>query len=153
MFDRILIPLDGSPCSAEALEQGLQLARHLGAQVRFLHSLEPPPYVPYAAPDGVPYYLEYLKNAREIGNGILREAQQRADVLDVVSDTRLVENKHPVDAIVEAAYECDLVVIGTHGRRGLDRFFLGSVTEGVLRRAEKPHFVVRCKTAHRKESP
>ena len=153
MFDRILIPVDGSPCSAEALEQGIELAKRLGAKVRFLHSLEPPPYVPYAAPNGVPYYLDYLQNAREIATTILREAQQRADVLDVVSDTRLVENKHPVDAIVEAAHECDLVVIGTHGRRGLDRFFLGSVTEGVLRRAEKPHLVVRCKTVHGKESP
>jgi nucleotide-binding universal stress UspA family protein len=152
MFDRMLIPLDGSPCSTEALGQGLELAGRLGASVLFIHALEPPPYIPYAAPEGVPYYLEYLKDARESGKEILRQAQQRANAAGIACEARLVENKHPVDAIVEAARECDLVVIGTHGRRGLERFFLGSVTEGVLRRAEKPHLVVRC-TAHTKESP
>ncbi len=142
MFQRILIPTDGSPCSERAVRQGLELAKTLGAEVTFLHALENP-LTFYAAPEMVSYQPQLHDDLKKAAELALARAAEEAERLGVKATTRLIENRDPVNAIHEAEQEHDLVVMGTHGRRGVNRWMFGSVAENALRRAEKPFLMIR----------
>jgi nucleotide-binding universal stress UspA family protein len=151
MFQRILIPIDGSSCSDEAVDQGLALALSLGARVTFLYVVEDPfAYLPA----DLPAYTDVRDDMRRAGDELLAAVSQRARERGVAADARLVTGTliHPVQAILDAEVDYDLVLMGTHGRRGFDRMFLGSVTDGVLRRSTKPHLVIRCQPSQREEA-
>lgn len=143
MIRRILIPTDGSACSEGAIRHGLELAQELDAEVTFLFAIEDPAATMYAAPELVGYRQEMIDALRAAGVEALARARRMADKAGVASETTLVENERPVTAIHEAEADHDLVVMGTHGRRGFDRFVFGSVAEGALRRAEVPYLMVR----------
>lgn len=143
MYERILMPVDGSECSARAVEEGLRLASELGASVIFLHAVEDPLSAGYATPESLPYAAQLADDLKAEGERILEDAMGRADRAGVRATQRLVEHRDPVDAIHEAEEDADLVVIGTHGRRGMQRWLFGSVTEGALRRSGKPYLIVR----------
>jgi nucleotide-binding universal stress UspA family protein len=143
VFESILIPTDGSSTSDKAIEKGLELARLAGARVTFLHVLENPLVSGYATPEAMPYAAQLYQDLRASGDQILQEAKARAEALGVAATTRLVEDADPVKAIVEASKDHDAVVMGTHGRRGFNRWMFGSVAEGALRRADKPFLMVR----------
>jgi nucleotide-binding universal stress UspA family protein len=144
MYKTILMPTDGSPCSFQAMEHGLSLAQALGAKVHFLYVLENPAQAIWIAPESVPYGLELLedlkKGAEEAVAKALAMAQEKG-----VEATGEVKEGVPIPTIVEAAKGFDLLVMGTHGRTGLDKLLLGSVTEGVLHRVSVPVLVVRCR--------
>ena len=130
MYKHILMPTDGSACSGGAIRQGLELARALGAEVTFLYALDDPVlYTPELASYG-PEMFEDMKGA---ATEALARAQELAQKVGVTAKTRLIEHKTPVTAIHEAERDADLVVMGTHGRRGFDRVVFGSVAEGALR--------------------
>lgn len=143
MIRRILIPTDGSGCSEGAIRQGLELAQALDAEVTFLFVIEDPAATMYAAPELVGYHQELIDSLRSAGSEALARAKKMADKSGVASETVLVEHERPVSAIHAAEAEHDLVVMGTHGRRGFDRFVFGSVAEGALRRSEVPYLMVR----------
>lgn len=143
MFETILIPTDGSSTSDKAIEKGLELAKLARARVTFLHVLENPLISGYATPEAMPYAAQLYQDLRVSGEQILKEAMAKAEAAGVPATTRLVEDTDPVKAIVEAAKEHDAVVMGTHGRRGFNRWMFGSVAEGALRRADKPFLMVR----------
>jgi nucleotide-binding universal stress UspA family protein len=143
MIRRILIPTDGSSCSEQAVQQGLELAQALGADVTFLFAVEDPAATMYAAPELTAYRQDLLDGLRAAGEGALARATELANRAGVVSEQMLVERVRPVDAIHEAEIDHDLVVLGTHGRRGFDRFVFGSVAEGALRRSQIPYMMVR----------
>ena len=139
MYQKILMPTDGSPCSLQALEHGLDLAKTLGAKVHFLYVLENPAQAIWIAPESVPYGMELLEDLRKAGEEAIKKA------LDLARAKGVEATGEPIPTIVEAAKEYDLLVMGTHGRTGLDRLLLGSVTEGVLHRTSVPVLVVRCR--------
>ncbi|HKI56768.1 MAG TPA: universal stress protein [Trueperaceae bacterium] len=143
MYRKILMPTDGSACASHAIEQGLELARRLGSEVLFLHVLENPLTTGYAAPETLPYSAQLYEDLKSAARGVLDEAARKAADAGVVVETRLVENRDPVQAIHEAEEECDAVIMGTHGRRGFNRWMFGSVAEGALRRSSKPFLVIR----------
>lgn len=143
MYQRILMPTDGSACAHQAMEQGLQLAKTLGASVTFLHALENPLSVAYAAPEAMAYSSELHEGLRESAEQVLAEAKALAEEAGVPAETILVEATDPSQAIREAEENFDLVVMGTHGRRGVDRWMFGSVAEGALRRSSKPFLLIR----------
>jgi len=143
VFETILIPTDGSSTSDKAIEKGLELAKLARARVTFLHVLENPLISGYATPEAMPYAAQLYQDLRVSGEQILKEAMAKAEAAGVPATTRLVEDTDPVKAIVEAAKEHDAVVMGTHGRRGFNRWMFGSVAEGALRRADKPFLMVR----------
>lgn len=143
MYDRILMPTDGSGCARKATRKGLELARRLGSSVTFLHVLENPLVAGYAAPEALPYSAQLYQDLKQAGREILDEALASAERQGVEAYARLVENRRPADAIHEAEEDHDLVIMGTHGRRGMDRWMFGSVAEGALRRSEKPFMVIR----------
>lgn len=143
MYDRILMPVDGSRCAERAAEEGLRLAARLGSTVVFLHAIEDPLAAGYATPESLPYAARLAEDLRAEGERILAGAMELAEEAGVPAERILAEHKHPSDAIRDAEAAVDLVVIGTHGRRGMNRWMFGSVTEAALRRAEKPYLVVR----------
>ncbi|MER3537455.1 MAG: universal stress protein [Thermus sp.] len=144
MYKTILMPIDGSPCSEQALQHGLELAKALGARVHFLYVLENPAQAIWITPESVPYGLELLQDLRRLGEEAIGKALGQAQAMGVEA-TGEVKEGLPVPTIVEASAQYDLLIMGTHGRTGLDKLLLGSVTEGVLHRTKTPTLVVRCR--------
>ena len=146
MYKRILIPTDGSACSELAVQQGLTLAKALGADVTFLYALEDPTTVFYT-PEGATHTAGLYDSFKEGAEEVLAQAAAAAAVHGVKASTLLAERQHPAQAIHEAEENADLVVMGTHGRRGFNRLVFGSVAEEALRLSERPYLMVR-KTGH-----
>jgi nucleotide-binding universal stress UspA family protein len=149
MFKRILIPVDGSDTSNKALVAGLSMARETSASVRLLHALNEMAYLGGMAPDGT-WSGDLVGMARESGAKILADATAIAQSAGVeLSPTSQVLLEDPGkrlgEAVAEAAklWGADLVVVGSHGRRGLGRVLLGSGAEQILRLAPVPVLVVR----------
>ena len=152
MYERILVALGGSPCSVVALRHATQLALAQGSKLRLLHVInEVGPNV------GHPRIPEkFWKAKRRAGKRILNSAKSRAAKSGAEAEAKMLEIatmgtlvRHIPEVIVKEAerWPADLVVIGTHGGRGLNRFLLGSVADGVLRRSSVPVLLVRGKTA------
>jgi nucleotide-binding universal stress UspA family protein len=146
LYKRILIPTDGSRCSEIGVRYGLRLAKHAGARVILIHVLEPLPTVTHA---GYPAYVTTERDAeegRKVGEQALARAQRLAQRSRVPAEVRLAGPASPAEAIAEVAEKvrCDLIVMASHGRSGVRRIVLGSVTEGVLRSTRRSLLVVRC---------
>ena len=151
MFDRILVPTDGSKLSALALERALDLARALGSRVVVLHVV--PEVVPVLASE-VAMHVDLDAAQRDLirdGDRTLDAAQTLAAARGVPFDRqiRLPQGHHVGDVIAGVAREvaADLIVMGTHGRSGIGRLVLGSVAERVAHQAEAPVMLVRAPKA------
>jgi len=142
MYRRILVPVDGSETSNRAVVAALQMARENGGRVRLVHALDELAYL-----SGYEYSADLLKAARDQGARVLEDAQAMARSADVTADGKLVETagRRLGELVAEEArsWEADLVVVGTHGRRGMSRILLGSGAEQVLRLAPVPVLAVR----------
>jgi nucleotide-binding universal stress UspA family protein len=136
---RILVPTDFSPDAAKALELALELARGSGAEVTLLHVCEMPAYSFFSGSMYVPA-PELVNDVLADARRALEQAKQRAQGAGVVIRTDYVERGDPATEIVAYArdHELDLIVMGTHGRRGFRRLILGSVAERVVRMADQP---------------
>ncbi len=142
-IERILCPTDFSDFSERAYDYGLSIARHYKAELYLLHVVRPViiGYPEYAIPDSV---SEFYGDLREHAEEQLREfakVHAEGDVHAMVA----VEEGVATESILDFAREnsIDMIVMGTHGRRGFQRLTLGSVTERVLRRAGCPVLAVR----------
>lgn len=144
MYRRILMPIDGGPCSDHAVRWGLGFAQALGAEVTFVHVVPASPTGLYHLPTSALYLGDVARDLREAGRRALAGAKAQAQAAGVPCDAFLLEDDHPARAILGAEASHHLSVMATHSRRGLDRLFLGSVTEAVLRRSSKPHLILRC---------
>jgi nucleotide-binding universal stress UspA family protein len=146
MFKRILIPVDGSDTANKALVAGLSMARETSASVRLLHALNEMAYLGGMAPDGS-WSGDLVGMVREAGAKVLADATAIAQSAGVEPSQVLLEEpgKRLGEAVAEAAklWGADLVVVGSHGRRGLGRVLLGSGAEQILRLAPVPVLVVR----------
>jgi len=142
MYKRILIPTDGSAPSETAVKMGLELAKSLGAEVTLLYVVEPVMARILIGPETIPYYPDLTRDLEVAGRQALERAEGFAQYLGVPVRTELKQGS-AAQVIAEEAGSYDLVVMGTHGRSGLDRLLLGSVTQKVLQRSPKPVLVVR----------
>lgn len=146
MYQRIIVPVDGSETSNKALVAALQLARDAGGRVRLIHVLEDMTYLSGYEPYG-DYSAELLQVMREAGTKVLDDALAIAQSSGVEADSVLFEppGGRLAEVVAEAArqWKADLVVVGTHGRRGVGRLLLGSGAEQILRLAPVPVLVVR----------
>lgn len=153
MYKNILICTDGSDLAQLAVDHGFALARSLGSDVKVLIVTEPFPIVAASSDIGIApgpadfgaYDEAQNKAAREV----LDAAQAQADKMGVAARPIHVANAVASDAIAETADKegCDLIVMGSHGRSGLGRLFLGSQTADVLAQASQPVLVIRAKHA------
>ncbi len=141
MFKSILIPVDDSPCSDQALTEGAELAKTLGANVAVLYVMQNP-VVLYGMGDAVAYQHELYDDLRKQVEGVLANAKKVVRQTGVNVQSLLFEGTRPADVILQEHLNHDLIVMGTHGRKGMSRWFMGSVAEGVLRRAQKPCLIV-----------
>ncbi len=143
MIKHILMPTDGSKCSEQAIVEGLDLAKALGAEVTFLYAVEDPITTLYAMPGAVTYQTALWDDLVKFAKDALQRAKTLASNAGVKATTTLIEHQAPAVAIREAEKDYDMVIMGTHGRHGFKRLMLGSVAEGVLRSATKPYLMIR----------
>ncbi len=146
MYKHILIATDGSEVARKGVDHGLSLARSVGAKVTIVMVTERWPV--YAGPDWIPgptEMAEYEARQKEAATTVLADVKAAADRLGVAADTVHVPEAQPAEAIIATAGErqCDLIVMASHGRRGLRRLLLGSQTSEVLVSSPVPVLVVR----------
>jgi nucleotide-binding universal stress UspA family protein len=147
MYEKILVAVDGSPTSLRGLDEAIKVAKTLGGKLLVVHVVNEL----VMAADYVPslYYEPILVSLREAGEKVLQEAVSVARRADVACEQKLVETLagRAADEIVKQAQEwrADLIVLGTHGRRGLSRLAMGSDAELVVRQSTVPVLLVRDK--------
>jgi nucleotide-binding universal stress UspA family protein len=145
MYKHILIPTDGSPQSAKAITGAVELAKAIGAKVTGLFAA--PPATPIIYRDSLPAGFGTMEDHKRIIEDsaaryldVVAQAAKQAGVpCEVISMT----SDYPADTILETATErkCDLIVMATHGRRGISGVLLGSETQRVLTQAKIPVLV------------
>jgi nucleotide-binding universal stress UspA family protein len=142
MFKRILVPIDGSETSNRALVAALQMARDNGGRVRAVHA-----YDELAHLTGYEFTTEVLQQARTYARKVIADAMEIAQASGVTADSKLLEQPGrrlgEVVADEARAFDADLIVVGTVGRRGFSRALLGSGAEQVIRLAPVPVLVMR----------
>lgn len=149
MYDKILVPVDGSDASNLGLDEAVKLAKRLGSRLKVIHVVNE---LFLAGTDQMYYdFGALVDSARENGKKVLEEAQARIKAQGAEAEAELIEcvSARAADIIVNHAQQwgADLLVLGTHGRRGLRRLALGSDAEMVLRASPIPVLLVRAKTA------
>jgi nucleotide-binding universal stress UspA family protein len=146
MYQRILVPVDGSPTSTHGLQEAIRIARLSGGRLRLLHALDDTSIaLSFDAYSGYP--SDWLESLRQDGKDLLADAKTVASAAGVDVETVLRDNfSLPVHELIiseAAAWPADLIVLGTHGRRGIGRVMLGSSAENVLRRSPVQVLLVR----------
>jgi nucleotide-binding universal stress UspA family protein len=146
MYERILVPVDGSTTSAAGLAEAIKLAKLTGAQIRLLHVVDDMPLAMTAQGSGV-MTADLLTLLREAGQQTLQAARERVAAAGIAVDAVIFDSLagRVSDRVAEQAGEwnADLIVLGTHGRRGVGRMLLGSDAEQVLRTSPVPVLLVR----------
>jgi nucleotide-binding universal stress UspA family protein len=145
MYKKILVPVDGSPTSHAGLHEAIRLAKNQGATVRLLHVVD-------ELLVGMSYlqtaidYQAFVQAVRESGRRVLENLQAETRAQGLTAETELLETVggRAAEPIVEAArrWGADLIVMGTHGRKGMARLLMGSDAELVLRSASIPVLMV-----------
>jgi nucleotide-binding universal stress UspA family protein len=145
MYKKILVPVDGSDSSLRGLSEAIKIAKESGAQVRLVHAVNE--YfidTGYGLPFVTPELINLLRDG---GTAILNSAASKAKEQGLQAETVLLDRigTRIADLILEnaKAWPADLIVMGTHGRRGLSRLAMGSDAEMVLRSATVPVLMVR----------
>ena len=144
MFKRILVPTDGSEISAKAVQTAAALARQSGASMTALSVKEPFPYSAISEMQPVPPQ-EFYDAQERIAAERVKQAVDAAQAAGVTCQGFTVEALHPWEAILDHAKSqgCDLIVMASHGRRGLTALLLGSETQKVLTHSPIPVLVVK----------
>ena len=152
-YKRILVPVDGSATSNTGLDEALKLARTGGCRIRLLHVIDDT--LAFHSPDGagVNYVLDALRTS---GQGALERAVNRVRRAKLEPETALIDNfvGRIAEAIVDQAkrWRADLIVMGTHGRRGFNRLLIGSNAELVVRSSSVPVLLVPAARADARRS-
>lgn len=146
-FENILVPTDGSALSLAAALKAVEFAKRLEARVVAFHSIPMYQYPVYVGgiPFEYPSETDYEAQCRAIADRYLELVADAAGAQGVTVNTRIEFNSEPAKAIVEAAKRenCSLIFMGSHGRSGLSKVFLGSVALKTLTLAQIPVMVDR----------
>ena len=146
MYQRILVPVDGSSTSQRGIEEAIRLAKLTQGRLRVLHVIDELSFAlsmdAYAG-----YAGDWLNVLREKGKRILDDARATAQAAGVDAEVLLCDNfsgsVHGLVNAEAAKWPADLIVLGTHGRRGVGRAVMGSSAEQILRYAPVPVLLVR----------
>jgi nucleotide-binding universal stress UspA family protein len=150
MYKRILVPVDGSDTADLALDAAIRLAQAFGSRIRLVHVLDEVVWMTgYDVYGGSSAGL--YDAMRDWGDELLRKAMERARTGGVEADMMLFDKpgQRLGETVAQAAklWDADLVVVGTHGRKGFNRLLLGSGAEQVIRMAPVPALVIRASEA------
>jgi len=144
MYQNILIPVDGSETAARALREAIELARDLSSRIRLVHVINSTPWIAQGVPGAIEELLAQLRSTAE---SIIHEATSAARSAGVEVDHRVIEaiGDRAGEVIVAEAndWPAQLIVCGTHGRRGLKRLLLGGDAEYIVRHSPVPVLLVR----------
>lgn len=154
MYQRILVPIDGSATATRGLDEAIKLARLGGASLRLIHLIDELSFATGFETCAV-YTGEVIPLMKKMGEQVLQQGRARAEAAGVRVDTVLIETvaARVAEIVVDQAraWGADVIVIGTHGRRGVGRLLLGSDAEQILRLAPVPVLLVRASQAEGKD--
>ena len=145
MFRNILVATDGSDLAAKAVEQGVVFAKEICAKITAVTVTEPF-HLLSVAPSQLEYTpLEFKKHVEAHAEKVLGMVSDAAKAAGIACETLHVEHEHAYQAIIDAAEarRCDLIVMASHGRRGVSAVVLGSETVKVLTHSKIPVLVYR----------
>jgi len=155
MYHKLLVPVDGSPTATRGLDEAIRVARLSGGTIRVFHVLDQ-----HFAPGLEFCSAEVLTVLRQAGADIVGPAKARVEASGVPVEAQVAETSSGTvaDTVVDQARQwgADLIVIGTHGRRGVRRLMIGSDAERIVRMASVPVLLVRDEpvaTAHHLSLP
>ncbi len=145
MYQRILVPVDGSATANRGLAEAIALARTLKAGIRLIHVVTA---LPTLSPPLSAETVQILRNQlRSSGESIVHDALTAVRAAGVAVDSRLIEalGAEAGERVIEQArdWPADLIVCGTHGRRGIRRMLMGSDAEYMLRHSPVPVLMIR----------
>ncbi len=149
MYEKILVPVDGSPTSQRGLDEAIKLAGLTGGRICVFHAIDE--FVYSAGIDGfggaAAIGAGMIPEIRKGGERLLEEAKLRVEASGLAAETAMastIDGRISDLTIAQAkAWEADLIVLGTHGRRGVGRALMGSDAEQILRQAPVPVLLVR----------
>jgi nucleotide-binding universal stress UspA family protein len=144
MFKRILVPTDGSDITRKAVDTAIGLAKSVNAKLYTLSVKEPFPYSAISEMQPTPPQ-EFFDAQERIAAARVKDVRQTAEQAGLECEGHTVEALHPWEAVIEHAERnaCDLIVMASHGRRGVTALLLGSETQKVLTHSKVPVLVVR----------
>jgi|SRR6185437_7390641 len=146
MYKHILVAIDGSETSNKALQEAITLAKETHATLRLCHVIDLT--VIYSDLDA-PFLFGSQGASEAARRKVIEDATATARAAGIEFDSKTIVLDRPGEHIYEAveaeakAWPADLIAVGTHGRRGIRRLFLGSVAEGITRVASKPVLLIR----------
>ena len=144
MYQHILVPTDGSDISLKAVQHAIALATTVGATIHTVSVRDP---FPYAAVSEIQAFSpqEFLDAQERIANTRVAQVSEACRAAGLACEAHVVEAEHPWEAIIDQArrHACDLIVMASHGRRGVSALLLGSETQKVLTHTTIPVLVVR----------
>lgn len=145
MFKHLLVPTDGSALSEAAIERGLQFAKSVQAKVTGLHVMPQFHILAYQAEMLTDIESQFFADCKAYADRYLAVIGQAAKEAGVACDTVAATSDHPFELIIQTAQErgCDLIVMASHGRRGVRGLLLGSETHKVLTHSKIPVLVLR----------
>lgn len=148
MYKRIMVAVDQSFMSSQVMDAALALAKAIGAQVVICHAVDETLLAQREMVMMLPNSVGKAEARMRLGaQGFLDKLLETARAAGVEAESKLVESeeKHVSDMLIEAAneWQADLLVVGTHGRRGIERFFVGSVAERLVRKGQTSLLLVR----------
>jgi nucleotide-binding universal stress UspA family protein len=145
MFKSILLPTDGSQLSERAAQTAIEFAKIHGARITVVSVLQPLPVVPLADAAVMPDIGVFDREVRRNVQASLDKVQAAATAAGIECDAVLGEANSPYEVIVKTAEErhCDIILMASHGRKGLNKLFLGSETQKVLAHTHLPVLVLR----------
>ncbi|MFL6547790.1 MAG: universal stress protein [Povalibacter sp.] len=145
MYQRILVPVDGCPASNRGLIEAVKLAQSTKATLKLVHVVDEFVFDPASTP--VVLYEPLLQSLKVNGRKVLDEAEESVKQVGLEVESELIETigGSVAELVLKAAerWRADLIVMGTHGRRGIRRAVLGSDAEMVLRGADVPVLLLR----------
>jgi nucleotide-binding universal stress UspA family protein len=144
MFKHILVPVDGSATALQAVDTAIGLAKAHGSRVTAIFVVDPYPFTGVGT-DFAYGQAEYLSAATAEANTAIKAAKARFEAAGIAVELSVVESHSAWRGVVEAAESsgADLIVMGSHGRKGLEKLVLGSVTQAVLSHTKRSVLVVR----------
>lgn len=156
MYQNILVPVDGSATSMEGLEHAIGVARLANGRIRLIHVVDELSFA--LAMDAYSGHAgDWMGVLREGGAKLLQECVAKVEAVGISVDTVLRDNLdgavHEIVTKEAASWPADLIVLGTHGRRGAKRLLLGSSAENILRTAPVPVLLVRAPAAADEAKP
>ena len=138
-FKKIMVATDFSPLSEKAIDYAVMTAKQFGATILLIHVLEP---FPISTTDAL-MFVDNSEAVREVAEAMIVNLREILNEKGVTVETGLIQGAPASEIVIKASQEeVDLIVMGTHGRKGVEHLLLGSVAEKVIRTAKCPVMIV-----------